>query len=68
MRSTVSTRRTRANSMWPPLRGMLGADLAKRKGDQQALVNGLALTFFAIARIFGIPCDEAEDYIPPQAG
>ena len=37
---------------------------AKHKGDQQALVNGLALTFFAIARIFGIPRDEVEQYLP----
>ncbi|HXA69796.1 MAG TPA: hypothetical protein VNW24_05060 [Stellaceae bacterium] len=52
----------------PDLTCAPGADLGRQQGNHQLLVDGLAIAFFAIAGIFGIPRDEAEDYLPPQAG
>ena len=50
------------------LGGFTGADLGRQQGNHQLLVDGLMIAFLAIAGILGIPRDEAEDYLPPQAG
>jgi outer membrane lipoprotein SlyB len=50
------------------LGGFTGADLGRQQGNHQLLIDGLAVAFFAIAGIFGIPREQAEGYLPPQAG
>jgi hypothetical protein len=41
---------------------------ARERGNHQMLVDGPMIAFLAIASILGIPRDEAEDYLPLQAG
>jgi hypothetical protein len=48
--------------------GIVSAEIGKQQGNHQTLVDGLAIAFFAIAGILGISREQAEDYLPPQAG